>query len=289
MEQTTAETNTIQQGIDSIEKIVNTVIEFLVNYSFQVVGALIVLFIGFMAAKWIGNILLKSFEKKGIDITLSKFLVGIIRAVVIGFAIIIALGKFGITIAPFIAALGAIAFGVSLAIQGPVANYGAGVVIILTRPFVVGDTVTIAGQSGVVDIVTLANTQLVDEEGVRITIPNKLIVGEIIENSKANKLADGVIGISYEDEPELAIAAIKKVLAGFEEICRDPEPAVGVSEFADSSVNISYRYWVPTTKFFKTSYNVNLAVYKAIQDAKLTIPFPQRDVHVVSQQPLATS
>lgn len=288
MEQT-GTANTVQQGIDNLQQIINTIIEFCVNYSFQVLGALIVLFAGSLAAKWIGGLVLKGFEKKKVDITLARFLTGMIRGLIFAFAVIIALGKFGITIAPFIAALGALAFGASFAIQGPVANYGAGVVIILTRPFVIGDTVNIADQSGVVDVVSLSNTQLIDEDGVRITIPNKFIVGEVVRNSKGFKLVEGVIGISYEDDPEKGISVVKQTLAKFSDVAQTPEPVVGVSEFADSSVNIAYRYWVPTTKFFKISYSVNLAVYKAIQDAKLTIPFPQRDVHVVSQQPVTAS
>lgn len=258
-------------------------IEFCVNYSFQVLGALIVLVIGVLAANWISGLLLNAFAKKKLDITLSKFITGVVKVLVLAFAVVIALGKFGITIAPFIAAMSAIAFGASFAIQGPLSNYGAGISIILSRPFVVGDTITVAGVSGVVQEVKLACTVLANEDGVKITIPNKHIVGEIVHNSKTYKIVESVVGISYSDDPEKAVKTIRDILAGFEVVAKEPGPQIGVQEFGDSSVNIGYRYWVPTNKYFQTSYAVNLAVFKGLQTAGISIPFPQRDLHIVSQ------
>lgn len=273
----------MKEQISAVQKLIDTAVEFFVNYSFQVLGALIILAAGSVLARWLGDLLLKACEKKKIDITLAKFSAGVVRIAVLAFAIIIALGKFGITIAPFIAAISALAFGASFAIQGPLSNYGAGLSIIFARPFVVGDTITVAGVSGVVDEVKLAATFLINEDGIRIMIPNKHIVGEIVHNSRDNKIAEAVIGISYDSKPEQAIEKIKQVLEGFDEVAKDPKPQIGIQEFADSSVNIGYRYWVPTKKYFQISYAVNLAVYKAFEEAGVKIPFPQRDIHIVSQ------
>ncbi|RZB35629.1 MAG: small conductance mechanosensitive channel [Desulfobacteraceae bacterium Eth-SRB2] len=131
----------MQDEIKTAQKLVNIIIDFFVNYSFQVIGAILILVIGILVARSVTSFLFKLFEKKNLDVTLSKFTAATVKGIIISFAIIIALGKFGITIAPFIAALAAMAFGASFAIQGPLANYGAGLVIILTRPFVVGRTV----------------------------------------------------------------------------------------------------------------------------------------------------
>ncbi|MDP3920520.1 MAG: mechanosensitive ion channel family protein [Candidatus Omnitrophota bacterium] len=273
----------MQEEMTALQKFIDTAVEFIANYSFQVVGAIIVLIIGSLIANWVAKLLLAVFEKKKLDITLSKFLTGIVKILILAFAILIALGKFGITIAPFIALVGALAFGASFAIQGPLSNYGAGLSIIMSRPFVVGDTVTVAGVSGVVQEVKLACTILTNEDGVKITIPNKHIVGEILQNSKDNKIVEAVIGISYESNPDEAIRAVSETLNRFSDVAKTPPAQIGIQEFADSSVNISYRYWVPTVKFFQTSYAVNLAVYKALQSSGINIPFPQRDVHIVSQ------
>lgn len=273
----------MEEELTAIQKLIDTAIEFCVNYSFQVLGAIIILILGVMVSNWVAKILLSLFEKKKLDITLSKFLAGVAKILVLVFAILIALGKFGITIAPFIAALGALAFGASFAIQGPLSNYGAGLTIILTRPFVVGNTITVAGVSGVVEEIQLACTILTNEDGVKITIPNKHIVGEILHNSRENKIVESVIGISYDSDAEKAVKQVRQILGKFEDVQQKPRPQVGIQEFADSSINIGYRYWVPTVKYFQVSYEVNSAVYKALQEAGINIPFPQRDLHIISQ------
>ncbi len=277
----------MQEQISSAQKIINAAIEFCVQYSFQILGAVIVLILGVMASNWVSKLLMNLFTKKKLDVTLSQFIAGAARILIMAFAVIIAMGKFGISIAPFVAALSAVAFGASLALQGPLSNYGAGIGIILGRPFVVGNTISVAGVSGVVKAVKLACTVLVDEDGVEITIPNKEISGQIMHNSKSFKLAHGVAGISYSDAPEKGIQIIRDVLARTSEVAKEPKPQVGIQEFGDSSINIAYRYWIPTVRFFEISYAVNLAVYQAINKAGLTMPYPQHEVRMLSQTPVA--
>ena len=272
----------MENEVQTIQKVVGIIIDFLVNYSFQVVAAVLILVAGFIVARLMASSLMKLFERKEFDPTLSKFTAGALKTVIISFVIIIALGKFGITIAPFIAALAAIAFGASFAIQGPLANYGAGLVIIFTRPFVVGNTITVAEVSGVVEEVKLGTTILTNEDGVTITIPNKHIVGEIIHNSQERKIVEALVGISYESDPAEAIRIVEKTLDDFQEISKQPAPRVGIQEFGDSSINIGFRYWVPTKRYFRTLYRVNLSVYKMLKEGKIKIPFPQRDIHMVS-------
>jgi len=262
---------------------VNIIIDFFVNYSFQVIGAILVLVIGVLVARSVASFLMRLFERKNLDITLSKFIAVAAKGIIIGFAIIIALGKFGITIAPFIAALAAMAFGASFAIQGPLANYGAGLVLILTRPFVVGNTITVSGVSGIVDEVNLGATILTDEDGVKITIPNKHILGDILHNSEEKRIVEAIVGVSYDSDPEKAIQIIKEALDKFQEVSKEPPPRVGIQKFGDSSIDIGLRYWIPTQKYFETLYQANLVVYKQFKARDIEIPFPQRDVHIVSR------
>ncbi len=270
------------EEIKTVQKLINILIDFIVNYSFQVVGAILVLVIGVLVARAVSSFLLKLFGKKEFDVTLSKFIATAVKGTILGFAFIVAIGKFGITIAPFIAALAAMAFGASFAIQGPLANYGAGLVIILTRPFVVGNTIKVSDVSGIVNEVKLGATILTDEDGVKITIPNKLIVGEIIHNSEERKIVEEMVGISYDSDPEKAIQIIKEALEAFQDISKKPLPQIGIQEFGDSSINIGLRYWIPTDKYFKILYQVNLSIYKHLKENNIEIPFPQRDVHIVS-------
>ena len=273
----------MQEEIQTVQKLINIIIDFIVNYSFQVVGAILVLVIGVLVARAASSFFLKLFEKKEVDVTLSKFIAAMVKGIILGFALIVAIGKFGITIAPLIAALAAMAFGASFAIQGPLANYGAGLVIILTRPFVVGNTIKVTDVSGIVEEVKLGATVLTDEDGVKITIPNKHIVGEIIHNSKEKRIVEEIVGISYDSDPEKAIQIIKEALESFEEISKEPPPQIGIQEFGDSSINIGLRYWILSNTYFKILYQVNLLVYKHLKAKNIEIPFPQRDVHIISR------
>ncbi len=269
----------MKNELETIQQVYNVAAEFIINYSFQILGAIIILIVGAKLASWLGRLVTRLCEKKNVDITLSRFLGSVVKILVLTFVIIVAIGKFGISIAPFIAALGALAYGTSFALAGPVSNYGAGLVIIMSRPFVIGDTINIGGVSGLVDEIHLATTILITEDDEKITIPNKHIVGEIQVNSFANKIVEGTVGISYQDDPEKAIAAIQMALSGIDDICSEPPPQIGIEAFGDSSIDLGMRYWVPTKKYFQTLYRGNMAVHKALQDAGITIPFPQRDVH----------
>ncbi|MBC2717767.1 MAG: mechanosensitive ion channel [Desulfobacteraceae bacterium] len=270
------------EELTQLQKIVSIIIDFCVRYSFQIVGALIILGLGIYIAGWISKFVVRLCEKKGLDVTLTIFMARIVKLIILTFVIIMALGKFGISVAPLIAALGAMAFGVSFALQGPLSNCGAGLVIIMTRPFVVGNTISMEGVHGVVEEVTLATTILSTEDGERITIPNKQIVGEVLINSFENKVVETSIGISYEGDPETAIAIVREILSSFPKIPTDPSPQIGIEEYADSSINIGMRYWVPTKAYYETLYAVNLSIYKKFKDAGITIPYPQRDIHIVS-------
>lgn len=272
------------QEIETLQKIIDVVTEFLIKYSFQIVGALIILVIGLKLSGWLSRAVLRLCEKRNIDVTLSRFFASSTKLLVMIFVIIVAIGKFGISIAPFIAALGALAFGSSFAIQGPLSNYGAGLTLILTRPFVVGNTITVQDVSGVVEEIRLAATILTTEDGEELTIPNKHIVGEILRNSFENKIIETSVGISYQDDPEKAIETLREVLSGFDDICKDPLPQVGIEAFADSSINIGLRYWVPTKKYYHLMYQVNLAIHHALANAQITIPYPQQDVHLFQEK-----
>ncbi|MBU0965149.1 MAG: mechanosensitive ion channel family protein [Proteobacteria bacterium] len=274
----------MQEELATIQKLYDVAAEFMVQYSFQIVGAIIIFIIGIKLAGWLGRLTVNLCEKHSVDITLSKFLGNVIKVLVLAFVIIIVIGKFGISITPMVAAISALAFGASFAVQGPLSNYGAGLSIIISRPFVVGNTITIHEVNGIVKEIGLAATILTTEDEEEITIPNKHIVGEIIRNSFANKVVEGSVGISYEDDPKKAISAIKSVLEKVEAVCQDPAPQIGIDEFADSAINIGLRYWVPTQNYFQVRFKVNAAIHQALAENKISIPFPQRDVHLINKQ-----
>jgi small conductance mechanosensitive channel len=277
----------MDQPLASLNTIADRAITYLVDYSFQMIGATIILVAGFFLGNWVAVAVGKLCEKRGLDVTLRHFLSSFAKIMVIAFAVIMALSKFGITIAPFIAAIGAAAFGATYALQGPLSNYGAGLAIILGRAFLVGDTIAVAGVFGVVEEVTLAHTTLLTEDGVKITVPNKHIVGEILHNSGEHRIVESSVGIGYDADPTKAISVITQALAGFPQIQSGPAPQIGIEDFRDSAVAIGYRYWAPTQRYIETMHGVNLAVYQALGRAGIRIPFPQRVVTMAKDQTLS--
>jgi small conductance mechanosensitive channel len=271
----------MEENIVVIQRIVDMAVDFFVNYSFNVIGAIIIIALGYAFANYASGIINKLLKRKKLDDTITKFLVQIIKLLIIGFAVITAMGKFGISVAPIIAGLTAMIFGASFAVQGLLSNYGAGLSIIFTRSFSVGDTITVKNVNGIVEQIKLGYTVIRDEDGVSITIPNKHIVGEILFNSLSVRIVEEVVGVSYDSDPARASEIILKVLGGIPEVSQNPAPRVGIQTFGDSSINIGYRYWAPSGSHFRTRYKVNLAVFEAFKEAHVEIPFPQRVVHMV--------
>lgn len=271
----------MQEEIEALGNIYETVGTFLVTYSFQILGAIIILLIGWWLANRLGDLILRVCSRHRLDITLSKFFANVARILVLVFVVILALNKFGISIAPFVAAVGAVAFGATLALQGSLSNYGAGLALIVGRPFVVGDTIRIQGVSGQVEEIRLGYTLLSNEDNESIMIPNRHIIGEILHNTRGGWLVEASVGISYGDDPRQAIAIIEKILVENDVIVGDPVPQVGIERFGDSSIDIGYRYWVPAKHTFQTQYAVNGAIFTQLKQTGITIPFPQRDVHVI--------
>jgi len=275
----------IEQELETISHFYTLIIDFFVNYSFQVIGAIIILIIGLIIARWVGNVVQRLCLKNNVDVTLSGFIGSTVRLLIVAMVMVICLGKFGISVAPFIAAIGAISLSIGLALQGVFSNYGAGFTIILTRPFVVGNTIRCNDVTGVVEEIRLAYTQLSTEDGEIITIPNKHIVGEVLVNSFENTIVEASIGISYSADYEQAIALIRAQLSQIENIIVDPAPQIGIAAFGDSSVDIAYRYWVPTKQYFDIQFQVNAAIYAAFRREQIEIPFPQREVTILERIP----
>lgn len=272
----------LKDEIDQVSHIYTVIIDFFTNYSFQLIGAFIIFILGYMFAGKMAKLVLRLCEKNKLDVTLSQFLANTSKMLVVIMITVISLGKLGISVTPFIAAIGAISLGAGLALQGLLSNYAAGFNIILIRPFVVGDTITVDGVTGVVKEVLLAYTILSDEDNVDITIPNKHIVGEILHNSKNDSLLELSVGIAYESNPVEVITLLEKVINELDDVVSDVRtPLIGIDAFADSSINIGIRLWTPTENLYAAKYKTNKAIYLALEAANIKIPFPQRDVHLI--------
>ena len=273
--------NVMKEEIDQFKAIYDLIVTFFVTYSFQLIGALIILMIGLLVSNRVARLVTRTCDKHGLDVTLSRFLASCTKIIIIVAVAVICLGKIGISVTPFIAAIGALSLGAGLAMQGLLSNYAAGLNIILTRPFVVGDTIIVQGVTGIVKEVHLAQTILTDEDEVTILIPNRHIVGEIIHNSNNFKVVESTLGVAYSSDIDQVINTIKAVLHELNVDTNRP-PQVGIDEFGDNSINFGIRFWVPTDKYHQLRFRVNDELFKALHLAGIEIPFPQREIRLLN-------
>lgn len=268
------------EDAEEIQKITNMVIDYILAYSMQILGAIVIIVIGLWVATKLGKKVENLMLGRKIDVTLSAFTGNIVKIIVIVMVIIIALRNVGISVTPLLAAIGALGLGFGLAIQGMLANYAAGFTIIITRPFVVGDTIEVQGVTGLVSEVQLGYTILIDEDSVRIQIPNRLIVGEILHNSNNNSLIELSIGVAYNSDTQQVTDLLTEAIRSLPDLANQ-EPIIGIDNFGDSSINFGIRVWAPTTKHYQVRYQANKLIHDAITNAGITIPFPQREVKML--------
>lgn len=257
--------------LDTAATLIDTATEFAVTYGFQLLGALVFFLIGLKLAAWAGAKSTALAAGRNMDVTLAGFIGNVVKVLVLVMVIIITLGNFGISTAPLIALAGASAFGLTLAIQGPLSNYGAGLVIILTRPFVLGDTISVQKVSGVVRDISLSTTVLTGEDREEITIPNKEIVGQVIINSFGHRVVEARIAVTSDADLDAAVAVLSSTLGAFPDIAEDPAPQVGIHDFTYGGVILGIRYWVPSQSYFQTRYAANIAALAALKDAELQL------------------
>ncbi len=268
--------------VETARSLVDIVMEYGVKYSMQAVGGVIVLVLGWVVSKYAGGIVYRLLEEKKIDVTVSKFVVSTVKLLIMAFALIVALGKFGIEIAPLIAGISVAGFGLSFALQGPLSNYASGATLIFTKPFKVKDIIEVAGVMGEVMDMKLACTEIKTVDGHTVVVPNKHIIGEIIHNYSDVKLLEINVGVSYGSDIDKAIALVREVIKKDARVAR--EPNVGISQFADSSVNIYARLWCRQDDYWDTMFTVNKNIFDAFKRAGVEIPFPRRDVRLFREK-----
>ncbi len=260
--------------MQTASRLIDSATQFAVAYGFQILGALVVLIVGLKIADWAGTRLARFAEARQIDVTLAHFLGNVVKLVLVALVVIVTLGNLGIAITPLIAMVGAGAFGATLAIQGLLANYGAGVSIIVSRPFVVGNTIAVQSASGVVEHVSLSTTTLIGEDGERILVPNRRIVGEIIVNSDTWRIVESEIAVAAGSDVARATAALREAVGRLPGIAATPAPQFGLHDFIPGGIVLGLRVWVPSRRYFEFRYAVNEAALAALRGAGIALMAP---------------
>ncbi len=261
-------------------------------YSLNIIGAILIFLVGKWLARRISNLLSKLLERNNIDLTLVHFLTNLTYYSLIVLVVVAAAGRLGINTTSFLTIIGAAGLAVGLALKDSLSNFAAGVMLVLFRPFTVGDVVSTAGITAKVEKITIFNTQFCSPDNQLIIVPNNKIISDIITNinAKDTRRIDLTVGISYSDDMAKTKDILERLAKEESRILADPAPTVAVAELADSSVNLVFRPWVKTADYWDVRFGLTERIKNSLDEAGISIPFPQQDVHLfVEKQEAAQS
>jgi small conductance mechanosensitive channel len=260
--------------------------EYAIAYGMKILAAILIFVIGKFIARLLTDLLAKAMTKAKIEKTLVSFIRNIIYVSAMAFVIIAALGQLGVQTTSFVAVIGAAGLAVGLALQGSLSNFAAGVILILFKPFKVGDFIIAGGEMGTVQEIQIFNTVLAHPDNRKVIVPNAQVTGGTITNFSAikNRRVDLVFGISYDDNIKTAKDILAKVVAENPKVLKDPAPVIAVSELGDSSVNLVCRPWCAPTDYWDVHFDILERGKIALEKGGITIPFPQRDIHMYEEK-----
>ena len=262
------------------------IIDYLSINAIDLAGNIIVALIIFYGGRWIVGLVVgalrKVMQRQEVDKTLETFVCNLVRMALLVVVIIAAISALGIQTASFIAIFGAAGLAVGLALQGSLSNFAAGVLIVLFRPYKVGDFVEAAGIAGVIEQVQILTTIMKTGDNKQIIVPNSQIMDSIITNYSANdtRRVDMVVGVSYDDDLDKVRKTVEELVAADDRILDEPACTIAVSELADSSVNFVVRPWVKTADYWGVMFDLTEAIKKRFDQDGISFPFPQQDVHL---------
>jgi small conductance mechanosensitive channel len=265
-----------------MEDLLSKIWELLTIYGLKVIAAIAVFIVGRWIAKGLSKLAEKVMNKRQVDPTIVSFVVNMTYIALLVFVVLAALGQLGIQTTSFIAVIGAAGLAIGLALQGSLANFAAGFLMIIFRPFKVGDYIEGAGVAGTVEAIQIFTTQLQTPDNKTVIIPNSSLTAGNITNwsVKGTRRVDLVMGIGYGDDIDKAKQIMADVLAKDDRVFKDPPPKIALVELADSSVNFVVRPWVKSEHYWDVYFDTTEAIKKSFDAQGISIPFPQRDVHM---------
>ncbi|MEC7280508.1 MAG: mechanosensitive ion channel domain-containing protein [Verrucomicrobiota bacterium] len=261
-------------------------IEALSLYGMNIVAAVLIIVVGLWISKIIKNCFLKTLQKREVDPTLVGFLASMLHGGLVIFVVISSISKLGVQTASFVAVIGAAGLAVGLALQGSLSNFAAGILLILFKPFKVGNFVKAGGEAGVIVEVGIFTTEMKTPDNVQIIIPNSTIISSSITNLSAHptRRIDMTLGVGYDDDLNKAKQIIEDLLAADERVLKDPVATIAVANLGDSSVEFVIRPWVNSADYWAVKFDFTKAVKERFDSEGISIPYPQSDVHVFQEK-----
>jgi small conductance mechanosensitive channel len=264
----------------------NVIQPYFVTYGVRLILAILVFIIGKWLSEKISQLGANLMDKKGVDPTLTKFLKNIVYYILITAVVIAAAGQLGINTTSFLTVLAAASLAIGLALKDSLANFSSGVMLILFRPFRIGDWVTVAGETGKIEEITVFNTVMTTGDNQKKIIPNGAISNATITNINANptRRIDLVIGIGYDDDIRKAKQTLEKIIGEDERILQEPAATVAVSALGESSVDLVVRPWVNTGDYWNVYFALIEKIKLTFDEEKISFPYPQRDIHLYNTE-----
>jgi len=252
------------------------------DFAINLLTAVVIFYVGRIIVRLLTRGMRKVMEKQDVDKTLVSFVSNLVGMVLLIFVIIAAVSALGIQTTSFIAVIGAAGLAIGLALQGSLSNFASGVLIVLFRPYKVGDWIEAAGVSGSVEEVQILTTVLKTGDNKQVIVPNSQVMNSIITNYSANdkRRVDMIVGVSYEDDLDRVRDTLEELVAADDRILDDPPCTIAVSELADSSVNFVVRPWAATADYWGVKFDLTEAIKKRFDKDGISFPFPQQDVHL---------
>lgn len=269
-----------------MEQIIPTLQQWTIFYGVRILAALAILVIGRIVAGAIRKVLARAMERSRVDTTLISFVTNVTYVALMAFVVIAAVGKLGVQTASFVAVIGAAGLAIGLALQGSLANFAAGVLMIIFRPFRVGDYIEGGGMAGTVEEISIFTTHLKSPDNRSIIVPNAKITSDSIVNYSAKEIrrVDLVAGVSYSDDIDKVKSVLWDIINSDERVLKDPAPTIALFELADSSVNFVVRPWVKSGDYWSFYFEIYEKIKKRFDAEGISIPFPQQDVHLYNEQ-----
>ena len=260
----------------------NLVTQYTVQYGFRIMGAIHVIVAALFVAKSVGRLFERWLNEQDLEPPLRLLLLRLVKVLVVLLGLLIALDQLGLQIAPLVAGLGVAGLGVGLALQGVLSNVVAGLSIIFTKPYRVGEHISLLGVHGDVAKIDIFTTTLLHPDHSRIVIPNRKVVGEILHNFGSVRQLDLSIGVSYRTDIDATLRILRDLVIRHPQVLQDPAPIIGIAAFADSSITLSIRPWVRVAAVASTQIELNQAVLQRLQVEGVEIPFPQREIRLLN-------
>lgn len=273
--------------LQNVTSLAVTLQAWLIQFGLKILAAILILLIGLRLARWGRRAVERLLSRTTIDQTLSRFTANATQIGLVMLTIVAVLGQVGVETASLIAVIGSAGLAIGLALQGSLSNLAAGVLLVLLRPFRVGDYIEAMGIGGVVEEIQLFMTLLVTTDNRAVIVPNSKLISDVIINysAKPQRRVDLIIGVSYDDDLDLVQRVLTEVLQAEERVLAEPEPVIGLLDFADNRVNFVVRPWVNTPDYWSTYYSLKEAIKKRFDAEGIKIPFLPRDLHLIQAPP----